>query len=184
MVDVGNVVPGIRLIAVKTLFLLRHAKSSWSDPAVADRDRPLAPRGRRAAKRMARHLASTGVRPERVWCSSARRARETLELVRAALGAQAEVRVTRRIYDADAADLVGLLRRVDDGVTSVMIIGHNPAVQDLAVALSGGGDQSAISQLHAKFPTGALATLDVGGWAQLGPGQARLTSLVVPRRLT
>ena len=172
--------------AVRTLFLLRHAKSSWSDPALADQDRPLAPRGRRAAQRMARYLLASGVRPELVWCSSARRARDTLDAVLPAIGEDAEVHVTDQVYDSGADDLLELLRGIEDRVTSVMIVGHNPALQDLAVQLSGAGDDAALSLLHTKFPTGALAMLDLGGgaWDELGPHQAYLARLVAPRRLT
>lgn len=89
------------------------------------------------------------------------------------------------LYGAYAPELLDRLREVGQDIPSVMIIGHNPGLHDLALELTGDGDEAAISQLHTKFPTGALATLDVGrtGWDELAPGQAYLTSLVLPRQL-
>ena len=168
---------------VRTLFLLRHAKSSWADPALDDHDRPLAPRGRRAARRIADHLRSEAVRPALVLCSSARRARETLAEVKPALGDQTEVVVSGDLYGADADEILRQLGDVDRDIASVMIIGHNPGLHDLALELTGEGDEAAISQLHSKFPTGALATLQLGPttWSDLAPGQAYLANLVLPR---
>ena len=135
---------------------------------------------------MAGHLVASAIRPGVVWCSSACRARETLDLLRPAIGADAEVHVTERVYDADADELLELLQAVEATVASVMIVGHNPALQDLAIRLCGDGDDAALAQLHARFPAGALATLDLGDvcWPELGPGRAFLVSLIVPRRAT
>jgi phosphohistidine phosphatase len=160
----------------RCLFLLRHAKSSWDDPALADYDRPLAPRGRKAAKRMGRHLTEHGVEVGLVLCSSARRTRQTLELVRP-LG---EVRIEGELYGASAEQLLERLQRVAGDVKAVMLIGHNPAIQELTLALAAGSGAGAES----KFPTGALATLTfTGPWRALVPGRAELTSFVRPREL-
>lgn len=168
-----------------TLLLLRHAKSSWADPNLSDHARPLAPRGRQAAKRLARYVDSHGLRPELVLCSSAQRARETLELLRPALGPDADVGLEDELYGADTDGLVRRLRAVGNHVESVLLVGHNPGLQDLAVSLAGDGEPKAMQLLRTKFPTGALAILDVGptGWTRLGPGAARLTQLVLPREL-
>src|SRR5579864_6603655 len=122
---------------VRTLLLLRHAKSSWSDPGLSDHERPLAPRGQQAAKRVARYVDSHGLHPELVLCSSARRARETLEVLRPALGAGAKVRFDDVLYVADADELLGRVLAVSDHVDSVMLVGHNPGLQDLAISLAG-----------------------------------------------
>jgi phosphohistidine phosphatase len=170
---------------VRTLFLLRHAKSSWDDPTLADRDRPLAPRGRRAATLMADHCRSHGVRPSLILCSSALRARQTLELVEPALGNHVEVKVDDDVYWADDDDLLSRVHAIGDDVSSAMIVGHNPAMHHLALRLTGDGDRTAIAHLHTKFPTGALATLTLakGGWRDVVPGRARLAALVIPREL-
>ena len=118
-------------------------------------------------------------------CSSARRARDTLEALKPALGHHLDVHIDDDLYGADARMLLGRLRGVGHDIASVMIVGHNPGLHDLAVELTGDGDKAAITQLHTKFPTGALATLDLGGasWDHLGPSQAYLVSLVLPRQL-
>ncbi len=129
-------------------------------------------------------MASRGIRPELVLCSSARRTRETLELLQPALEG-VPARIEDELYGADASALLDRLRRVEAHVDAVMLVGHNPGLQDLALDLTGGGDEAAVAQLHTKFPTAALATLDLGtiDWNELGPRRASLTSLVLPRRL-
>jgi phosphohistidine phosphatase len=168
---------------VRTLFLLRHAKSSWADPTLEDHDRPLAPRGRRAARFIADHLRAQAVRPQLVLCSSARRARETLAELTPVLGDQVEVVVTDDLYGANADEMLGQLRELGRDTASVMIVGHNPGMHELGLELTGDGDEAAISQLHTKFPTGALATLQLGkaSWDELTAGQAYLADLVLPR---
>ncbi len=166
-----------------TLYLLRHAKSSWSDPALPDEQRPLAPRGRRDAKRVAKHLVQLGIEPELVLCSSAQRTRETLELVRPALGVTTSVVLEAELYAATADQLVERLHAVPDGVASVLLIGHNPGLQDLALLLASAGAE--LARLEAKFPTAALATLALpkATWRELSPSDAVLAAFVVPKQL-
>lgn len=160
------------------LFLLRHAKSSWENEDLADHDRPLAGRGRKAAKRIGKHLRSEGIHPALVLCSSARRARETLERV----GPDGEVRIESELYGASASELLERLRRVPDATESVMLIGHNPAIQELALELADDGDR--LQDVERKFPTCALATLAApGGWSELRPGSAELVGFVRPKEL-
>jgi phosphohistidine phosphatase len=160
----------------RRLFLLRHAKSSWDDRTLADHDRPLAPRGRKAAKRIGAYLRREQIHIALVLCSSARRARETLDLV-APSGA---IRIEREVYDARADELLERLRRVPDDVDAVMVIGHEPAIRELAVGLVEGGRELA----ERKFPTGALATLTfTGPWSTLEPEHAELAAFVTPREL-
>ncbi len=163
--------------------MLRHAKSSWADPTLADQIAPSHPAG--VAPRNESPITSCPKQCVRalVLCSSARRARETLTELKPALGDQAEVVVTDDLYGADAAEILHRLGEVDQNIASVMIVGHNPGLHDLALELTGDGDAAAISQLHTKFPTGALATLHVGRtrWDELAAGQAYLASLVLPR---
>ena len=167
----------------RILYLLRHAKSSWSEPTLPDEERPLAPRGRRDAKRVAAHVLELGIEPDIVLCSTARRTRETLELLRPALGATRSVLFEEELYAASAAALLERLRAVPDGVVSVLLIGHNPGLQDLALLLASTGAE--LAQLEAKFPTGALATLVLpnAAWRQLSRGDAALGDFVVPKQL-
>jgi phosphohistidine phosphatase len=166
----------------KRLYLLRHAKSSWKQPELADHDRPLASRGRRAAKAIARHLRERQIAPELVLCSTARRARETLERIEPAL-ATAAVRREPQLYRASADVLFERLRTVPDDVASVMLIGHNPAIEQLALDLARPSPER--RELEAKFPTAALATLELVGpsWRDVSRGGAELISLVRPRDL-
>jgi phosphohistidine phosphatase len=166
---------------VRTLYLLRHAKSSWDDPALADHQRPLAPRGRRDGKRVAEHLRAKEIEPELVLCSSAARTLETLELVRPALG-DAPVAVEDELYGASSDQLLARIRTIDDEVGSVMVIAHNPGLEELALALASPSDER--ERLEEKFPTAALATLSLSGdWAALRPGSATLAAYVVPKQL-
>jgi phosphohistidine phosphatase len=169
------------LVPVKSLFLLRHAKSSWDDPGLDDRDRSLAPRGRRASKLIAAHLRRERIAPSLVLCSSARRTRETLERVVPALDA-ANVSIEERLYGASSEGLLQRLREVPADVESVMLVGHQPAIQELALDLAGDGAE--LARVRAKFPTAALATLlFAGDWSELGPGSAELVAYVKPKEL-
>jgi phosphohistidine phosphatase len=168
----------LAMAATKQLFLLRHAKSSWKDAELPDHDRPLARRGRRASKLMSKHLRRHELQPKLVLCSSATRARETLERVRPS----GDVWVEEQLYLASAAELLTRLRRVPETFDSVMLIGHSPAIETLALALADHGEPPAA--LVQKFPTGALATLAFDGdWAELRPGCAELISFVKPTDL-
>jgi phosphohistidine phosphatase len=169
---------------VKTLLLLRHAKSSWAEPDLADHDRPLARRGQEAARRIAEHLRDMSVRPQLVLCSSARRAVDTLAPSRRVLE-EAEVRIEDWLYGASARRVLTQLREIDPRFDCVMVVGHNPTLEDLALELTGDGDEKAMTQLQAKFPTGALATLHLGdsSWSQLRAGRAQLAAMVIPRKL-
>ena len=169
---------------VPMLFLLRHAKSSWDDASLPDLERPLAPRGERAARRIAGWFGSECIAPELVVCSSARRARDTFALIQPVFPVSTELRVTESLYGADASAILGVLRAVGSEIASVMLVGHNPGLEDLAIGLAGDGDPGAMAQLRAKFPTAALACLDATQcWALLDWGDAHLTKLVVPREL-
>jgi phosphohistidine phosphatase len=169
---------------VRVIYLLRHAKSSWSDPTLDDADRPLAGRGRRAAKAMRRYMKIADVRPDLVLCSPAERARETLQSVLSALGGPA-IRFEAELYLVGQGALMDCLRRVPDEAASVMVIGHNPGFHDLARSMSRDGDPDALARLEAKFPTGGLATLVLqrDHWKDLEPGACELHSFVVPRQL-
>jgi phosphohistidine phosphatase len=171
---------------VRTLYLLRHAKSSWDDPGLADRDRPLTSRGALAARRMAEYVSGHGIRPALVLCSSARRATDTLAPLTQLLGAGTQVCVEDGLYDADARELLERLREVPASTPSVMVIGHNPTLQEVGMELAGDGEERSLLQLRTKFPTCALAVLDLEGtgWRHIRAGQAYLSNLVLPRRLS
>jgi len=172
------------------LVLFRHAKSAWPD--VPDHDRPLARRGVRAAPVMGRWLRSAGLVPGQVLCSTARRARETWQFAQAGLAASPPVTFDGRIYAAAPADLLAVIREVPPATGTLLLIGHNPAIEDLALLLAapgaaaGSGPAGAgpgdLERMRSKFPTAAIAVLQSAGtWDGLAPGQARLTAFVTPR---
>jgi phosphohistidine phosphatase len=161
--------------------LLRLARSSWMDPALADRDRPLAGRGGGAARAMRRDLREQKVEPDVVVCSTAERARQMLEGGEPAVGRGA-VGVERELDGAGPTDLLTRLHEIAPSVRSVMVIGDNPGLEELAPPLASDGSKR--RHLEEKLPTGALATLALQGpWAGLEPGTAELIGFVWPRDL-
>ncbi len=170
------------MLTNRRLFVLRHAKSSWDNPGLDDHERPLAPRGRRAVEAIAAHLDASGIEPELVLCSSARRTRETLEGV--AVGG--EHMIEPALYAASTEEVLNRLRQLPDSVSSVMLIGHNPAAQMLVLRLTnhdGSGVQDPErDEVKRKFPTGALATLAFDcSWSELAPGCAHLQEFTFPK---
>jgi len=169
---------------MKSLYLLRHAKSSWDDLALKDFDRPLNARGRTAAPLMAAHMRKAGYRPHLVLCSTARRAQETWDLAAPTLGGEPEVKHLKSLYLAPPSLLLASLRRLHDDYDSVLLIGHNPGMEALASQLCGGGKKAALQQLSAKFPTAALAVITFEGpWETLAEGAGYLRELAVPSKL-
>jgi phosphohistidine phosphatase len=165
----------------RQLVVLRHAKSEWP-LGTPDHQRPLAARGRRDAPAAGAWLRESGHAPERVICSTARRARQTWALAAAELGEAPEVRYDDKVYDADVTDLLAVVRAVPDAVTTALIVGHNPGFQELVLWLAADGDDDGLDRAAVKFPTSAMAVLEfTGPWAKLAPGAAALAHFVVPR---
>jgi phosphohistidine phosphatase len=163
------------------LLLIRHAKSSWDDTSLPDRDRPLSARGRRAAERIGEHLRSEGLVPDLVLCSTARRTRETLE--RLALP-EVDARFEDELYGAAAEEIQSRIRSVPPDAGSIAVIGHNPGMHDLAAGLGALDAGEAGVRLRAKLPTGGVAVFDVDEpWSRLGPEGVRLVAFVTPREL-
>jgi phosphohistidine phosphatase len=161
------------------LYLLRHAKSDWGDPGLPDHARPLSPRGERAARDIAAHLRRRHVAPVLSLCSSALRARQTLD----ALSVGGEVLYEDGLYGATAGQLLERLRLVPETTPSVMLVGHNPGIQELAVLLAGKGKTALRATLAEKLPTGALVTLVFHiPWAELAERTAELSGFAVPPR--
>lgn len=176
--------------ATRELVLIRHAKSAWPD--LPDRDRPLAPRGRRQAPLVGTWLRAAGRLPDLVLCSTARRARETWQLMAVELCAPVHVTNEEWIYGADAASLLDLIRQVPEEVQTLLLVGHAPGIPDLALLLAddrraaSAGDAAgdALKRASGKFPTAGVAVLAIAGaWSALEPGRAQLTDFKVPRDL-
>lgn len=166
---------------MRRLVVLRHAKSDWP-VGVVDRDRPLGRRGQRDAPAAGRWIAEHVGVLDAVWCSPARRTRQTWELLAAELGGTPPVEFDERIYEASVSDLVEVLRETAKGSASVLLVGHNPGVQELVLALAGGQRSEVQVLAETKFPTSGVALLDVNGpWRELAAGSARLADFAVPR---
>ncbi len=174
-------VPGAERPGGRRLVLLRHAKAEAAG-GVADELRPLSLTGRRQCVDVGAHLAAVGLVPEHVLVSSAVRTRQTWELVRAALGdvPQPEVDITDRVYEARAADVVALLRGLDERIATALVVGHEPTMSGAATALAGEDDGRWVAQVRTGLPTAGLAVLEVDAWSELGRGSARLVDVVRP----
>ncbi|MEQ9556008.1 MAG: histidine phosphatase family protein [Rhodospirillales bacterium] len=170
---------------MKTLLLLRHAKSDWAEPGLDDIDRPLAPRGQDAAPRMGRYLRTEGLVPDLVLCSTARRAQDTWALVAAELDPAPPVRFRKGLYAVSSAALLAAIRRVPDDCACLLLIGHNPEIEDLAHRLAGTGKAKALAGLAEKYPTAALAEIrfERDSWTKIGEGAGALRRFVRPRDL-
>lgn len=170
---------------MKSLHLLRHAKSSWDDPVERDFDRPLNGRGHRAARRMGDWLLSEGLVFERIIASPALRIRQTIEGVEAGLGSRLRPEFDKRIYMSSAAGLFDLLRETPDTVQSLLLIGHNPGVEDLLLLATEGDSGPLRAEAHQKYPTATFASIElpIDSWADAGEGGALLTRFVRPRDL-
>lgn len=150
-----------------------------------DFDRPLAKRGIKACRKIARYLDESAIQPDLVLCSAAQRTRETLELVRSAFKPGTEVAIERGLYLAGARKLLNRIRKVPDSVGSVLLIGHNPGTQDLAMLLTGSGDLATVQAMLAKFPTAGFAALRTSAerWADLQIESGELLRFVYPKAL-
>jgi phosphohistidine phosphatase len=169
----------------RRLLLLRHAKSAWP-PNVADHDRPLAERGQRAAPLIGAYMAHEMLLPDLVLVSTARRAQETWALVARSLPAATSWRDAPELYEASAARMAGILVTIDPAIGTIMLVGHNPGLGDLAEELVGTGDSDARRLMSEKFATGSLAVIafQAGNWNDVSPGSGRLERFVTPRMLT
>lgn len=173
---------------MKSLYLLRHAKSSWDQPGIADRDRVLSSRGIRSCDLMAEYFRLNDIVPDIVWCSTARRTRETLERIAPRAGwtsSHTAVTLAEELYLATSSEILAHLRLTGDGAARVMIIGHNPGLEQLASALirdDPGGHRAALER---RYPTAGLAIYAYDGpsWSSLAEQSCLLRDFVTPRRL-
>ncbi|MBX4863931.1 histidine phosphatase family protein [Rhizobium leguminosarum bv. viciae] len=166
------------------LILLRHAKSAWPD-GVADRERPLTDRGRKAAPVIGAYMAREKLIPDLALVSPARRARETWKLVRGAFSKKVSEREAADIYEVSAERILDMIRAVEPGIRTLLIIGHNPGMENAASLIVADGDADAVGRMREKFPTAALAVIDfdLDRWDEIGTGTGYLAQFVTPRSL-
>ena len=170
---------------MKTLTLLRHAKSGWDDAVQRDFDRPLNPKGRRAAALIGRHLRKEGFAIDHVVASPAVRVRETLDEVAGGFGRTLAPVWDRRIYLASAATLIDVIREWPDAVAGAMLVGHNPGLEDLVLLLVPDARAGLRDAVEEKYPTASAAelTFAIDRWADVAEGGATLARFVRPRDL-
>lgn len=169
---------------MKRLLLLRHAKAVRDASFADDALRPLARRGREDAAALGRFLEQQRCKPALVLCSSARRTRETLDLLLAGMTARPDVRFLDELYLAEAAEILSVVRHAHDSVGALMIVGHNSGLEDCALQLVGPPRGEAMRErcraMAEKFPTGALAVIEfsVAHWADIAPDCGTLRAFV------
>jgi phosphohistidine phosphatase len=170
---------------VKTLTLLRHAKSGWDDRIPRDFDRPLNAKGRRAAQAMGRHLKTEGLIFDRIVASPAVRVVETLAEVGTGYDAEIEPMWDKRIYLASVTTLLDIVHETASDAERLLIVGHNPGLEDMVMLLVADGAADLRAAMEQKYPTATLAELsfDADDWAGVAPGTATLTRFTRPRDL-
>jgi phosphohistidine phosphatase len=167
------------------LYLLRHAKAGWAEPGVRDFDRPLTERGRQDASAIGMAMRVSGFVPDLVLCSTARRARETWECVAGTIGPlPSQPSFTDSLYSCDAAGYLSIVRKTSDGAASLLVVGHNPMIEDVAIACAADGDEAERAALASGFPTSALAVIQFSRpLAEAAPGKGSLTAFLTPAML-
>ena len=168
------------------LLILRHAKSDWDNAKLVDFDRPLSKRGRKDAPRMGRYIAEHASSLDHVLCSAAVRTSETWALIAPALTKPPEPQMLRELYLAEADALLDIVRAAPEASSTLLLIGHNPGLHELALFLCGGKSAAQPRKAVAKkFPTSALAVLQFRGksWGAVKPGTGLLTAFVTPKLL-
>ena len=168
---------------MKTLTLLRHAKSGWDDSVARDFDRPLNPKGQRAAQAMGRQMRALGLEFDRVIASPAARVTETLDHVALGYGSGLAPAWDQRVYLASAHTLLEIIAAVPDSVERLLLVGHNPGLEELVLLLVRDGPLR--DDVEVKFPTASLAEMrfDTPSWSGTRPGQGALTRFIRPRDL-
>lgn len=170
----------------RLLLLLRHAKSAWDDHRLADIDRPLAPRGLRAAQLIAEAIEERGLRPDRILCSPALRTRETLATLVSHLGDDdLQVEITDALYEPHAGDYREVIAEHGDQAKTLLVIGHNPAIHATAILVCGSGNPEIGAEIAAKFPTAALAVIDFSepDWSRLKAGSGTPVAFITAKAL-
>ena len=170
---------------MKTLTLLRHAKSGWDDPVARDFDRPLNPRGRRAAHTVGREMRARELAFDRVLASPAVRVVETLEEIGSGYGRALDPAFDQRLYLATADILLDLVRDTGDEVNSLLMVGHNPGLELLVLMLTREGEGGLREEAEIKYPTATLAeiSLPVERWRDVKEGIGTLSRFIRPRDL-
>ena len=170
---------------MRRLILLRHSTAERPDPRQSDQERVLAPQGRTDAAMVGAYLANHSFRPDQVVVSPSSRTRETWRQVAAALRLAPEARFDERVYNATAQALFNVIAETADGVSTVLLLGHNPGLHELAMLLVATGDIDTRERLRENFPTSGIAIFDfaLDSWSKLHPRSGRLERFVSPKQI-
>ncbi len=168
-----------------TLTMLRHAKSSWGDPLLRDKDRPLNARGKSQTKQMGEHLSQQNIDPDLIICSSAKRARQTLKQVSKNWQTDARIVLEDRLYLASTSSILSLFEEYGNSANHIMIIGHNPGFHTLASSLAASGDAHDIATLSQRYPTGTLCVIKSNAvqWQNIDSEAGELVIFTTPKSL-
>ena len=170
---------------MKRLAVLRHAKSSWDDPDLDDFNRPLNERGWKAARRVGRELKRRGMRFDLVLASTAARVRETIDGVEEKFDFDAPIQFEQQIYLAGDAALLALVQSLSESISLPLLVGHNPGLERLILNLTGNDPDGLRRRVAGKFPTAALAVIELpaAAWADVKPGSGTIVELILPKEL-
>jgi phosphohistidine phosphatase len=172
-------------MTMRRLFILRHAKTEPAEPGKDDRSRALVERGRRDAGQIGAYLASHAFLPDRVVLSPARRVQETWKYLAETLKPAPGATTSERVYEATPHDIFGILVGTPAPVHSLMGVGHNPSLHEVALMLIASGDIEARERLREKLPTAGLVIIDfaVDDWSKLHPQSGRIERFVTPKSI-
>ncbi|MEX0840811.1 MAG: histidine phosphatase family protein [Xanthobacteraceae bacterium] len=170
---------------MRCLILMRHAKAVPADGTIRDRDRPLAPRGRKNAPVMAAYLVHHGVAPDRAIVSTSKRTRETWEFAATAFRKPPAAVFEDRLYEATPQTILDVIKHAGGAAQKLLLIGHNPGLHELAMLLIAAGDVDARERLHEALPTSGLVIIEfpIEDWEKLHPRSGRLEHFVTPKSL-
>jgi len=173
------------MLHMKTVILMRHAKSSWSDPELDDHDRPLSKRGRKSAPVMAKWLAEQGLLPDRILSSSSRRTQETVERMREEVPALPEAELSEALYHASPDVILAELQKLPGDCERALVLGHEPTMSSALLLLDSSATAPGLYRAYEHYPTAAIAVIeaDVDDWGEVEAGTARFTLFAVPREL-
>ena len=170
---------------MKTIFLLRHAKSSWDDVRLDDFDRPLSSRGIKSCKKMGKYLKKNKLIPDIVYCSSAIRAKQTWEVVNRIVEIKENILYEDSLYMSDFSNFINIIKKTKNNFKNLMIVSHNPGIENLALELSKDKNNEIYEKINIKFPTGALIIIkfDLNNWSKVDCKKGKLYEFIKPKEL-
>lgn len=169
----------------KILYILRHAKTEIGTPQQGDHERKLVSRGIEAAQIMGAYMFGKGIRPDKIFCSDAARTRETWAQIAPVYNRPMNVEYSPKLYLSSANEMLGMLATLPEQVTSALIVAHNPGVHQICLKLAKEGDEDVLDNMFLKFPTCALATIDLNdtAWRDIANARGTLQDYVTPKML-